>query len=95
MPKVISCIFFFPVLALKGIANFMSFFYKPWASRYQFLDLTFPFYCWTNFQEFGMILKCKHAEYDKSFLLISRTIIPLLIMPCINQCDFDKCVCNI
>ena len=98
MPKVISCIFFLPVLALKSTANFMSFLYKPWASRQQFLDLTFLFYCRTNFQEFGMILKCKNAEYDralKSFLLISRTIISLLIMPCVNQCDVDKCVCNI
>ena len=69
MPKVISCIFFFPVLALKSTANFMSFLYKPWASRHQLLDLTFPFYCRTNFQEFGMTLKCKHAEYDQAQVL--------------------------
>ena len=54
----------------------------------------FPFYCRNNFQEFGMILKCKHAEYDNSFLLISQAVITLLTMPCINQCDFDKCFCN-
>ena len=75
MPKVISCIFFFPVLALKSTDNFMSFLYKPWTSIHQILDLTFPFDCGTSFQEFGMILKCKHAEYEKSFLLISQTII--------------------
>ena len=69
MPKVISCIFFLPVLALKSTANFMSFLYKPWASRHQFLDLTFPFYCRANFQEFGMILKCKNAEYDHAQVL--------------------------
>ena len=34
----------------------------------QFLDLTFQFCCRINFQESSMILQCKHAEYDKSFL---------------------------
>ena len=62
----------------KCTTNFMSFIYKPRASRHQSLVLTFPFYCKTNFQEFGMIL---HAEYDKNFLLISRTTMLLLIMP--------------
>ena len=51
----------------KCTTNFMSFIYKPGASRQQFLGLTFPFHCRTNFQEFGMTL---HAEYDKYFLLI-------------------------
>ena len=41
----------------------------------QFLDLTFPFYCRINFEEFGMIQQCKHAQYDKSFLLTSQTVI--------------------
>ena len=44
------------------------------------LDLTLQYYFRTNFQEFGMILQCKYAEY-KSFLLISRTIISLLVLP--------------
>ena len=56
-------------MALKSTANFMSFLYKPRASRHQFLDLTFPFYCITNFQEFGMTLKCKHAEYGHARIL--------------------------
>ena len=51
----------------KCTTNFMSFIYKPGASRHQFLGLTFPFHCRTNFQEFGMTL---HAEYDQYFLLI-------------------------
>ena len=68
MPRVVSSIFFFPVLALTSTTNLMNFLYKPKVSRYQFLDLTFQFYCRTNFQEFGMIRQCKHGEYDKSFL---------------------------
>ena len=72
MPKLICSIFNFPVLALKSATNLMSFLYEPQASRHQFLHLTFQLYCRTNFQEFGMILEGKHAEIDKSFLLISR-----------------------
>ena len=79
MAKVICFIFYFSVLALKSTTNLMSFLYKPETSRHQFLDLAFQFYSTTSFQEFGMILQCKHAEYDKSFLMILRTIISLLL----------------
>ena len=67
MPKVICSTFYFPVMALKSTTNLMSFLYKPEASRHQFLDLTFPFFCQTDFQEVCVILQSKHAEYDKSF----------------------------